>query len=112
MYLALDKCAFTWYNWLCQTEGDTTMRSRIENGIRILRGTRVQAWNGYGGECRTVWKTNKLQPDEVVMLESLQGVLSKPLTAGYLKYLGKTISIPCKPMGKILPGRHSHLFDV
>ena len=84
------------------------MRSHSENGIRILRGTRVQAWNGYGGECRTMWKTNKLQPDEVVMLESLQGVLSKPLMVGYRK----TISIPCKPMGKILPGRHSHLFDV
>ena len=87
------------------------MRSRIENGIRILRGTRVQAWNGYGGECRTVWKTNKLQPDEVVMLESLQGVLSKPLPTGYLRDQ-KSISVPCRPMGKILPGGHSHLFDV
>ncbi len=78
--------------------------------VRVLKGTRVD--DGYGGNCRTVWRTNKLQPDEVVVLESLQGVLSKPLTAGYLAYLGKTISVPCRPMGKILPGRHSHLFDV
>lgn len=77
--------------------------------VRILKGTRVY---GYDGKCHTKWSTHKVQPDEVVVLESLQGLLSQPLPTGYLMDQ-KSISVPCRPMGKILPGgHHSHLFGV
>jgi hypothetical protein len=92
------------------SEGENVMARQnkvTDDGYPIVHGRLTTT---YGFIQRTVWTFKFKQHDytDCVVLELDDGTRSKPFCVGSRK----SLTIPCKRMGRILPGVNSHLFDV
>ena len=75
-----------------------------DDGYPIVHGRLSPGW---AQDHKWMFKLHNYA-NQTVVLALTAGAFSKPFDV----HDRKVLTIPCKRMGRILPGRNSHLFDV